>query len=394
MWYKRLLKTKIESAAKNFPAVLLTGARQTGKTSLLKKMFPSHTYVTLDTPAVAMLAKEDPSGFIHRFKPPLLIDEVQYAPELFRHLKVEIDKNRHNMGNFILTGSQQFNLMKHVGDSLAGRIAIFALQPFCTKEISQHQTVANNIESYITLMIRGGFPELWRNTLIAHELFFSSYLSTYLERDVRQILNISSLRNFERFLRICATMSGQLFNKTAVANAVGISIPTVTAWLSILEASNQIVLLEPWYSNMGKRIVKSPKLYFSDTGMLCYLLGISPENIIQSPFIGAIWENFIFNEIKKQLTAKSSPETIWFYRDKNQLEVDFIIAGGGKGTVLECKWNEYPDKKDAKGIKKLISLIKKSSPAELQTVKGQIISRTPVTFKLDTDIEVTNIFEF
>ncbi|MBN2343694.1 MAG: ATP-binding protein [Deltaproteobacteria bacterium] len=398
-WYSRKLQKKILQAAEMFPAVALAGARQTGKTSLLKKLFPTYNAVSLDLPSVAELAEKDPQGFLKRYPPPVLIDEVQYAPALFRHLKLAIDNNRHEMGRFILTGSQQFQLMRDVGESLAGRIAIMELETLSVHEVTQHQPAPQSISQYGERIYRGGFPELWRNTDLDPGLFYSSYLATYLERDVRQLINITSLRNFERFLRICATRNGQVLQKSSLASDVGVSVPTVSEWLSVLQASNQLVLLEPWYTNLGKRIVKSPKMYFADTGLLCHLLGIGKSDIEKTPFIGTIWECYVFAELRKQIAQDSlsarSGNSIWYYRDSNQLEVDFIVSGrGGQGQLIECKWNEFPGKSDAKNLVKLRNIIQKKSPMELSTVSSHILCRTPDEFRVDADIFAVSLSDY
>ena len=398
-WYTRKLNENIMQAARMFPAIVLVGARQTGKTSLLKKLFPRHTVVSLDTPSIAEVAEHDPQRFLSQYPPPLLIDEVQYAPALFRHLKIAIDENRHEMGRFILTGSQQFQMMRDIGESLAGRVAVMELETLSLHEITEHQPTPQSISEYAERIVRGGFPELWRNTELSSNLFYSSYLATYLERDVRQLINITSLRNFERFLRICATRNGQLLQKSSIASDVGISVPTLTDWLSVLQASRQIVLLEPWYTNLGKRIIKSPKIYFADTGLLCHLLGIGRSDIKKTPFVGAIWECYVFAELRKQIAqcnaSSRAANTIWFYRDSNQLEVDFIISGGGgKGQLVECKWNEFPAKSDAKNLVKLQHIIREKSPMELSAISSHIVCRTPNEFTVDTGISAVSLPEF
>ena len=391
MWYQREIFDRIRIASEKFPIVVITGARQVGKTALLQKRFPNHTYISLDIPSAAALAEKAPSEFFGSLKTPAIIDEVQYAPGLFRHLKTEVDKERHAMGRYILTGSQKFSLMKEVSESLAGRAAIIELETLSAHEITEHQPRPTDASAYEQLMVRGGFPELWRDTDIPLDMFFSSYLSTYLERDVRQLLNVTSLRSFERFIRACAARNGQTLHKTALAGDVGISVTTVSEWLSVLEASNQIILLEPWYTNLGKRIVKSPKLYLSDSGLLSYLIGVTEKTVSKSPFVGAVWECYIFSELRKRLKASGSRKTIWFYRDKQQLEVDFLLVGGGEASLIECKWTECPQKSDVKNVIKLLNLIETKRIPELSYSNGYVASRTPEPFPITDRIRAVNL---
>src|SRR5258708_2013377 len=270
----------MQRSVKTRPVVVLTGARQTGKTSTFLRLFPKHAFVSLDLPAEAEQAEKEPGTFLQRHPPPVLIDEVQYAPGLFRHLKGAVDAHRPRNGQFLLTGSQKFTLMKNVSESLAGRADIAELETLSFAEIRPElpQTVLH----YPT--VRGGFPELHANPDIDGSAFYNSYLVTYLERDVRSLANVGSLRDFERFLRACALRSANLLNKADLARDVGIAPSTANQWLSTLEASGQIVLLEPWFSNRTKSIIKSPKLYLADTGLLCALLNIhSQDTLGQAP---------------------------------------------------------------------------------------------------------------
>jgi predicted AAA+ superfamily ATPase len=264
MYITRQITPKIKALASQFPAVILTGARQVGKSTLLKTEFPHFNYVTLDLPSLAELAENDPKSFLAQHPAPLIIDEIQYAPKLFRHLKIAIDEDRHAMGRYILAGSQKFVLMKEVADSLAGRAAILNLEALSAAELGLTKD-----SDWQNVLHRGFYPELWRQPDMSNSSFFASYLASYLERDVRQILNVKNLRDFERFIRACAARSAQLLNMSDLARDVGIKSQTAREWLSVLEASNQISLLEPFFENVGKRIVKSPKLYMNDPGFLC-----------------------------------------------------------------------------------------------------------------------------
>ena len=345
MEFQREIASAVSRLAAHFPAVVVTGARQAGKTTLLTRLFPDYRYVSLDLPQQAQLAEEDPRSFLERHSPPLLVDEVQYAPRLFRYLKVEIDRNRDANGQFILTGSQKFSLMKEVADSLAGRCGVLELEGLSIEELGDVFHDREQCEGIASVLVRGFMPQLWKDPDLRPADYFSSYQATYLERDVRQLLNVSSLRDFDRFMRASAVRSGQLLNKTELAKEVGISNKTATEWLSVLEASNQITLLEPWFTNVGKRLTKTPKLYFNDVGLLCFLLGLNQATVSDSYLIGAIWETFLFAELRKYLSATAPEASIWFYRDQSR-EVDFVIEKDGRLTLADAKWKEFPGPRD------------------------------------------------
>ena len=331
--------------AAHFPAVVVTGARQTGKTTLLTRMFPEHRYVSLDRPAEAQLAEEDPQTFLLRHPPPLVVDEVQYAPRLFRYLKIEIDGNRDANGRFILTGSQKFGLMKEVSDSLAGRCGVLELEGLSIEELGDTFHDHERREGIASVLVRGFMPQLWKDPGLRPADYFGSYQATYLERDVRQLLNVSSLRDFDRFMRATAVRSGHLLNKTELSKEVGISNRTVTEWLSVLQASNQVTLLEPHFTNVRKRLVKTPKLYFNDVGLLCFLLGLNERSVHDSHLIDSIWETFLFSELRKYLSVVAPEATVRFYRDQSR-EVDFVIEKDARTTLVEAKWKELPSRRD------------------------------------------------
>jgi len=355
--YKRAISDKIRDLATHFPAVVLTGARQTGKTTVLTGLFPRHSYVSLDVPADAALAEEDPDAFLRKYPPPVLIDEVQYAPKLFRHLKVAIDRQRSLNGQFILTGSQKFTLMKGVADSLAGRCGLLELETLSVAELGHDLQEALKARGAAGVLCRGFYPQLWVDRGLAHVDFYRSYLATYIERDVRQILNIGSLRDFDRFMRVCAARTAQLVNRTEIAKDVGVSPKTISEWLSVLHASNQIVLLEPYFTNPGKRLVKSPKLYLSDCGLAAYLLGLTPETLAGSSHGGALWETFVLGELRKALPLRLPEASLWFYRDQ-QNEVDFVLAHGGALYLADAKLKENPTERDFGSLVKVGSSLK------------------------------------
>ena len=345
MEFQRELSTSVRRLAAHFPAVVVTGARQTGKTTLLTRLFPDYRYVSLDLPAQAQLAEEDPRSFLERHPPPLLVDEVQYAPRLFRYLKVAIDRHRDANGRFILTGSQKFSLMREVSDSLAGRCGVLELEAMSIEELGDTFHDYEQREGIARVLVRGFMPQLWKDLELRPADYFSSYQATYLERDVRQLLNVSSLRDFDRFMRATAVRSGHLLNKTELSKEVGISNRTVTEWLNVLQASNQITLLEPYFANVGKRLVKTPKLYFNDVGLLCFLLGLNQDSVTDSYLIGSIWETFLFSELRKYLSTAAPEASVCFYQDQSR-EVDFVIEKDARMTLAEAKWKELPGRRD------------------------------------------------
>lgn len=390
MQFQRDLLTRVKPLAEQFPAVMVTGARQTGKTTLLRSAFANYGYVTLDLPSAAELAENDPAGFLRMHPTPLVIDEVQYAPRLFRHLKAAIDGDRGRNGQFILTGSQKFTLMREVGDSLAGRCAWLELETLSSHELLRCGALALEGDPSVTMLARGLFPALWQDTRIAAADFYRGYLATYIERDVRQILNIVSLRDFERFIRLCATYTGQMVKKTDLAGAVGVSTKTINQWLSVLEASNQIVLLEPYFANVGKRIVKTPKLYFCDPGLAAFLLGLDAASLERSPFCGALWETFIYSELRKYLQTSLPQGSLYFYRDQEGREVDFILLAGGGATLFECKWTELPNLRDTRRMHEVASLLSKAKPVRLHIAANYVVARPPNTFPLDPATQAIN----
>ena len=357
MEFQRELSTAVRRLAAHFPAVVVAGARQTGKTTLLTRLFPDYRYVSLDLPAQAQLAEEDPRSFLERYPPPLLVDEVQYAPRLFRYLKVAIDRDRDANGRFILTGSQKFSLMREVSDSLAGRCGVLELEAMSIEELGDTFHDYEQREGIARVLVRGFMPQLWKDLELRPADYFSSYQATYLERDVRQLLNVSSLRDFDRFMRASAVRSGHLLNKTELSKEVGISNRTVTEWLNVLQASNQITLLEPYFANVGKRLVKTPKLYFNDVGLLCFLLGLNQDSVTDSYLVGSIWETFLFSELRKYLSAAAPEASVWFYQDQSR-EVDFVIEKDARMTLAQAKWKELPNRRDFRQMRAVQPLLR------------------------------------
>lgn len=339
MWIERKNTDKIKEAANTRPVVLLTGVRQAGKSSLLQKVFKDTEYVTLDKVLIAEEAKENPEKFLSRFNGQVIIDEIQYAPSLFRDLKIFVDENRDTRGKWILTGSQQFSLMQKVSESLAGRVRIINLNTLSASELNNAKLLTDKTE----FIWKGGFPEIWAENLNASD-FFDDYIQTYLERDLKQIMNVSSLTDFRRFLSLLALRVGQLLNYSEISKEVGVSVNTIKSWVNALEISGLIILLSPYYNNLGKRMIKTPKIYFCDNGLVASLLNItSREALYNSLYLGNLWENLVFTEFLKEgfLAGKN----IFFFRDQNGVEIDFVIEKEGEIFLIEAKASERPDRK-------------------------------------------------
>lgn len=371
---KRKLSARILEASRHFPALVLAGPRQTGKTTLLRNLFPTHHYVTLDRPLVAEQAEEDPESFLTSHPPPVLIDEVQYAPRLFRFLKIKIDEQRDAKGQFILTGSQKFTLMQGVSESLAGRVGVFDFEGLSFLELVESSKLQDFPEDVASFMLRGGFPELWQDMTRTTDVYLDSYIATYLERDVKQVLAVGSLRDFERFLRACALRSGQQLNKSDLARDVGISVPTASQWLGVLVALGQVHLLEPWFGNLTKRLVKSPKLYLAEPAIMAYLCGLDEKSLSTSPLAGALWETLVFAELRKQLSYVGSRKKLWYYRDQSQFEADFVIESASSLELLECKWTSLPNRSMGSNLDKIASIFEEKSSL-FKVTKKKLVSR-------------------
>lgn len=379
MWIKRDLEAILPKILNERPVLVLTGARQTGKTSLITKVFPKFQYVSLDLPSDAQQAELEPGKFLEDHPRPLVIDEIQNAPKIFRFIKHQVDQERQKMGQFILTGSHNFLLMKGISDSLAGRSEILELEPLSVSEIKKAYPRITLEE----MIIRGGYPELYENIELDPTRFHRSYLATYLERDLRSALKVSQLRDFERFIRACALRTGQILNKSDLARDIGISPSTANEWISVLQASNQVALLEPWFSNQTKSLVKSPKMYLCDTGMLLFLLNIkTKKELYDSPLAGHIWESFVYLELRKNLKIHSEEGSLFFWNDRVK-EVDFLIHKGGKFDLIEAKWTETPSRQDTEGI---LHATQSLTPSRIQTKR--IVCRTSKAFPLPTGIMV------
>jgi hypothetical protein len=320
--------------ARTFPVLAVTGARQSGKTTLVRQLFPDKPYVSLENPSEHAFANEDPKGFLARFPDGAIFDEAQRWPDLFSWLQGLVDEDR-RAGRFVLTGSQQFGLRSGISQSLAGRIGMTRLLPLALgSELPVEQVRAQGLDA---LMLRGFYPELHARDVLPQD-WFASYVATYVERDVRQVLQVQDLSVFQRFLRLCASRTGQLLNLSALAGETGISQPTARAWLSVLEASDIVHLLPPYHRNFGKRLVKMPKLYVVDVGLACWLLGIQTADMLAlHPLRGALFETFVIGEFLKERLHAGQPSNLFFWRDNNGLEADLVFEVGNRLQTVEIK---------------------------------------------------------
>jgi hypothetical protein len=344
----RDLERQIARAVRGFPALVLTGPRRAGKTWLLRHLFPSASYYLLEDPDLIARLRADPQGFLDAVRTPVILDEVQHVPELLAFVRARIDRRPRRVGQWLLTGSQDAPLMRGVTESMAGRAAVLHLLPFSMRETPK-----------VTLL-RGGYPEVVARPRDAR-LWFSSYLQTYLERDVRGVTAVKDLATFRRFLALLASRHGQVLNKTDLAAPLGVSVPTIAQWLGVLETTAQILIVPPFYENLGKRLIKSPKVYVGDSGLACHLLGIeTPAELAKSPFRGVLFEGFVASEIVKAQANSGRRREIYYFRDAQGLEVDFLVPGrGGSVSLIECKATLTVTPSDAAPMRRLAEALRK-----------------------------------
>ncbi len=367
IYIRRSLEPVLKKAASEFPAVVLTGPRQSGKTTLLQHLFgASCRYVSLEPPDVRASAIEDPRSFLELYPSPVIFDEVQYAPDLLPYIKEKIDAERSKSGQYLLTGSQNLLLMERVSESLAGRAAMLRLLPLSQREAqgqpdaslpweSGQSTIRASKLSYRELwkeLLRGSYPELKAYPERDFNLWYASYVQTYLERDVRTLRQVGDLTQFQNFIRALAARSAQLLNLNDLARDLGIAVNTVKAWLSVLEATYQVTVLRPYFANVGKRLVKTPKIYFTDVGLLCYLAGLKDaEHAASGPMGGAIMETAVLSEIIKTLTHRGIDPQVYFWRTVAGTEVDIVAASGAKLVPIEVKLSATPHPGMASAVK-------------------------------------------
>ncbi|MCY4780781.1 ATP-binding protein [Sphingobacterium sp. UT-1RO-CII-1] len=332
-WIKRTLAEEIRKRVNQYPILAVTGPRQSGKTTLLKVLFPDYTYVSLENPDNRSFASEDPNGFLKQYSGQVILDEVQRVPELFSYLQTAVDESG-KMGQYILSGSQNFHLLQHITQSLAGRVALFRLLPLDTQELEQAGKLPGN---YLEACIKGCYPAIYHRGIDPTD-FYANYIRTYIEKDVTELINIRDLNSFRTFLGLCAARAGQLLNLTAMANECNISQPTAKSWLSILESSYVVFQLYPYHENFNKRLVKTPKLYFYDTGLLTHLLQIrEQQELATNRLKGNIFENFIIANFQKFNENSYQHLQFYFWQDHNGLELDLLLKNASGFEVYEVK---------------------------------------------------------
>lgn len=362
---ERNISKKLTFLMSKFPVVTLTGIRQSGKSTLLKNSFKDYRYISLEDIDIRRMAQADPRGFLNSFGTKIIIDEAQYAPDLFSYIQTKVD-DVNDTGMYILSGSHNFLLMENISQSLAGRAAILRLAPFSISELTQAGLLPNSIDEWL---FTGGFPRIYDKDIHPSD-YFPSYIQTYIERDIRTMRNVGNLSLFVKFLKLCAARIGQLLNVQALANECGISVATANAWLSILETSYVIFMLRPYHNNFNKRLVKSPKLYFFDTGLAASLLGLTDSSQMTMHYLrGELFENMVIAEKAKNYYAQGLEPQMYFWRDSNQNEVDLLTEDGMQLRAFEIKSSATINADFFKGLKRFAD-ISSLQPENLNVVYG------------------------
>lgn len=381
---ERVLKVKLLEMAEKYPIVTVTGPRQSGKSTLLNTSFPDYKYVSLEDPDMRLFAIDDPKGFLATYPDKTIIDEVQRAPSLFSYIQTHTDKENKE-GMYMLAGSHNFLLMENVNQSLAGRTAVLKLLPFSHYEMKQGNILPKSVDEEI---FKGAYPRIYDKNILPTD-YYPYYIQTYVERDVRLMKNIGDLSKFIRFLKLCAGRIGQLLNLSSLANDCGVAVSTITTWISVLEASYICYLLKPDYNNYAKRLVKTPKLFFYDTGLACSLLDIRSVEQVSTHFLrGGLFENLVINEFAKETYNKGEEPNLTFWRDSTGNEVDLLRTVNGKQYAYEIKSGATYSSDFFKGVSKWAKLSGTSpnncfaiynGDKNMKTSQGEVFSWTSIT---------------
>lgn len=375
MYISRMIENTLKEAVKAFAAIIITGPRRCGKTTLVREVLGSrYNYVSLDEIDIRSFAVDDPRGFLARYPNPVIIDEIQNTPQLLSYIKAKIDKDE-KPGQWVLTGSQVFPLMRNISESLAGRAAVLTLYPFSLDEINNNlQLKLTNAVSFLRYLsnpksvfknslplgkwlLNGGYPEIFIKKNLSHKLWFSSYIQTYIDRDVRGNIKTANLNEFERFIKLLAGRTAQELNYSIISREVGVTVPTIKSWVSFLEASSIIYLLYPYYKNFGKRLIKSPKCYFIDTGLAAYLTGLQDErHLLQGPMAGALFETACVTQFVKRFSAFTDSCSLYFWKSIGGFEVDLLIETAQGIYPVEIKSSATISRQHLASLKSWLSL--------------------------------------
>ena len=391
----RLIESVVKKQLKQFPAVIVSGPRQSGKSTLLEKTFPNYKYVTFDDPILREQAKSDPNLLLDNAGTPVILDEIQYVPSLLSYIKMRIDQNRQRRGTYLLTGSQQFPLSQQLSETLAGRVGILELLPFSIAEAKQQPRLKKKLDpltgAFKHACLRGLYPELCVTPKLDTNAWYGSYVRTYLERDIRSIYGIVNMRDFQRCLHLLASRCGQTLNLSSIARDLGVAVNTIKQWVSILEVSRILYLLPAYYRNLGKRITKAPKIYFTDCALVTYLTGIHDFGaLIKGPLAGPLFENFCVQETLKIALSKGLSPRLFFIRTHNGTETDLIMEGPN-GTLypFEFKLSKTPNPGMASSLERLSAVFEK-----LNLKPGAIVSLSPQSTRLTRRVNSLSIHDY
>lgn len=394
----RKIEKKISQYLKQFPSLILIGPRQSGKSTTLKEKFtPRYKYITLEDPSVRESVIADPKLFLETLPRYVIFDEIQYVPELLTYLKITIDASRNIKGRFILTGSQQFQTMKNVSETLAGRVGLLRLLPLCYEEIKNKYhffqkdlSKPNSLKIFIYSCLHGSYPEIFTHPKYDSRAWYDGYIQTYLERDIRTIYNVGNLRDFHRFIRLLAARCSQVLNLSSIASDLGVAVNTIKNWISLLESSYIIYLLSPYYRNIGKRITKSPKIFFTDCGLLCHLLNIRrKEDLLNHPLIGAIFENYCIQETIKYFENRGMSPEMYYIRTKTGKEINLILETKEGLLPVEIKFTKTPNRKMVESMEFFYTEIK-----GLKLLKGFLVSLTDTILPITKNITSCSVHTY